>query len=132
MRTMLENTKFTTRVVLGQSRYGRMQARVEIDIPEDVDYRVLDAALHIVAAKIELAMPEDACWSRGIERDTPTFGYAYLGIGVDSPGGPERALAFLQQVMASNGDPLAALLRCGEPPVSPRPVSRSRRGRRNR
>jgi hypothetical protein len=54
MSTTTKNTQATT-VSQGESRYGTPEPQIALRFPKGTSYRVVKAALHRLAAEIELA-----------------------------------------------------------------------------
>ena len=55
MRTTSQNTQTTKTVSQGESRYGTAEPQIEIRLPKGTSHRLVSAALHKLAADVELA-----------------------------------------------------------------------------
>jgi hypothetical protein len=62
MRTTSQNTQTTKTVSQGESRYGTAEPQIEIRLPKGTSHRLVSAALHQLAADVELATPERERW----------------------------------------------------------------------
>jgi hypothetical protein len=62
MRTTSQNTQTTKTVSQGESRYGTAEPQIEIRLPKGTSHRLVSAALHKLAADVELATPERERW----------------------------------------------------------------------
>ena len=60
MSTTMKNTLATKTVSQGESRYGTPEPQIALRFPKGTSYRVVKAALHKLAAEIELATPAEA------------------------------------------------------------------------
>jgi hypothetical protein len=93
----------STKVVLSRHYDGVIQPQVEIEIAKGLSYRVRRAALHTLAAKIELATPSNEGWCVQIEHVSDTHGYVYLELIHATPAEAERGMALLRKVIAEAG-----------------------------
>ena len=57
MRTTSQNTQTTKTVSQGESRYGTAEPQIEIRLPKGTSHRLVNAALHKLAADVEPATP---------------------------------------------------------------------------
>jgi hypothetical protein len=62
MSTTTKNTLATKTVSQGESRYGTPEPQIALRFPKGTSYRVVKAALHKLAAEIELATPASERW----------------------------------------------------------------------
>jgi hypothetical protein len=62
MSTTTKNTQATKTVSQGESRYGTPEPQIALRFPKGTSYRVVKAALHKLAAEIELATPASERW----------------------------------------------------------------------
>ena len=71
MSTTTKNTQATKTVSQGESRYGTPEPQIALRFPKGTSYRVVKAALHKLAAEIELATRERALVRehRGLQRE---------------------------------------------------------------
>jgi hypothetical protein len=60
MSTLTKNTQATKTVSQCESRYGKPEPQIALRFPKGSSYRVVKAALHRLAAEIELATPANA------------------------------------------------------------------------
>ena len=92
----LGNVKMT--VSLAHSKYGTPEPKIEICVPRGTHYRKLDAALHALAAEVELATPVNETWAVQIEAFFNDRGRVYLELVKADNGETERGLALLRRV----------------------------------
>ena len=69
MSTATKNTQATKTVSQGESRYGTPEPQIALRFPKGTSYRVVKAALHKLAAEIELATPAPGREHRGRKRE---------------------------------------------------------------
>ena len=82
----------------GTVEYGTPQPQIVVRMPKDTDYRHLRAALHRLAAKVELAMPAREGWPVGMAILGEGEGRVYLEL-LDGDGAETaRGVAFLRRV----------------------------------
>jgi hypothetical protein len=77
MSTTTKNTQATKTVSQGESRYGTPEPQIALRFPKGTSYRVVKAALHKLAAEIELATPASERWCVNTE-DESESGRVYL------------------------------------------------------
>jgi hypothetical protein len=95
-KIILENP--TTEVSLGHARYGTPRPQIEIRVPKGAPFRRLNAALHTLAAEIELATPMGETWVVATDALSDTTGIVYLELADGEPEETKRGLALLQAV----------------------------------
>jgi hypothetical protein len=78
MRTTSQNTQTTKTVSQGESRYGTAEPQIEIRLPKGTSHRLVSAALHKLAADVELATPERERWIVQTESFYDARGLVYL------------------------------------------------------
>ena len=99
MRTTSQNTQTTKTVSQGESRYGTAEPQIEIRFPKGTSYRVVKAALHKLAAEIELATPASERWCVNTE-DYNESGRVYLELADATPADAARGMAMLKKLVA--------------------------------
>lgn len=87
--------------VLGESRYGTAQPRLEVEVPRDTHYRAIHTVLHRLAADVNAATPEREQWLVQIEVTSDIRGRVYLELSEASPAEAERGMALLRAVLAA-------------------------------
>lgn len=102
-RNTVSQNVTATKVVLGCHYDGVIQPQIDVEIAKSVSYRVLHAALHTLAAKIELATPATEGWCVQIEYVSDTYGYVYLSLIHATPAEAERGMAVLRKLIAEAG-----------------------------
>lgn len=78
----------TKTVSQGESRYGTPEPQIALRFPKGTSYRVVKAALHKLAAEIELATRERALCVN--TEDYNESGRVYLGLADATPAEAER------------------------------------------
>ena len=94
MSTTTKNTQATTTVSQGESRYGTPEPQIALRFPKGTSYRVVKAALHKLAADVELASES---WCVNTE-DYNESGRVYLGYANATPAEAARGMALLKKV----------------------------------
>ena len=84
MSTTTKNTLATKTVSQGESRYGTPEPQIALRFPKGTSYRVVKAALHKLAAEIELATPANEHWCVNTE-DYNESGRVYLELADATP-----------------------------------------------
>lgn len=82
----------------GESRYGTPEPQIALRFPKGTSYRVVKAALHWLAAEIELATPVSERWCVNTE-DYNESGRVYLELADSTPGEAERGMALLKTLV---------------------------------
>ena len=98
MSTTMKNTLATKTVSQGERRYGTPEPQIALRFPKGTNYRVVKAALHKLAADIELATPASERWCVNTE-DYNESGRVYLELAEATPGEAERGMAMLKRVV---------------------------------
>ena len=88
----------TMTVSLAQSKYGTPQPQIEICVSKGTHFRKLDAALHALAAEVELATPVSETWVVEIEAFFDDRGRVHLELAKGDDSETERGLALLRRV----------------------------------
>jgi hypothetical protein len=97
MSTTTKNTQATT-VSQGESRYGTPEPQIALRFPKGTSYRVVKAALHRLAAEIELATPASERWCVNTE-DFNESGRVYLELADARPAEAARGMALLTKLV---------------------------------
>ena len=82
------------------SRYGTPEPQVEVRLPKGTSFRRLQAALHRLAAEIELATPARESWVVQTEATSDERGRVYLELADGNEPEAARGLALLQRLCA--------------------------------
>jgi hypothetical protein len=98
MSTTTKNTQTATTVSQGESRYGTPEPQLALRLPKGTSYRVVKAALHKLAAEIELATPASERWCVNTE-DFNDGGRVYLELADATPAEAERGMALLKKLV---------------------------------
>lgn len=99
MSTTTKNTQATKTVSQGESRYGSPEPQIALRFPKGTSYRVVKAALHKLAAEIELATPASECWCVNTE-DFNESGRVHVELAHATPEEVERGMAMLKKLLA--------------------------------
>jgi hypothetical protein len=81
----------------GESRYGTPEPQIALRFPKGTNYRVLKAALHKLAADVELATPASERWCVNTE-DFNKSGRVCLELADATPAEAERGMALLTKL----------------------------------
>jgi hypothetical protein len=92
-----KNTQATTTVSPGESRYGTAEPQIALRFPKGTSYRVVKAALHKLAADVELATPANERWCVNTE-DFNESGRVYLELADVTPVEAARGMALLRKL----------------------------------
>ena len=119
MRTTSQNTQTTKTVSQGESRYGTAEPQIEIRLPKGTSHRLVSAALHKLAADVELATPERERWIVQTESFYDARGRVYLELADATPAEAERGMAMLKKLVSRATRPaqIAASRRSGRLPA---------------
>jgi len=98
MSTTTKNTQATKTVSQGESRYGTPEPQIALRFPKGTSYRVVKAALHKLAAEIELATPASERWCVNTE-DESESGRVYLELADATPAEAARGMALLKKLV---------------------------------
>ncbi|WP_342379402.1 hypothetical protein NVS55_08075 [Myxococcus stipitatus] len=99
MSTTTKNTQATKTVSQGESRYGSPEPQIEIRLPKGTSHRFVSAALHKLAAEVELATPERERWIVQTESFYDARGRVYLELSDATPAEAERGMALLKKLV---------------------------------
>ena len=94
MSTTTTKTQATKTVSQGESRYGTPEPQIALRFPKGTSHRVVKAALHKLAAEIELATLASERWCVNAE-DFNESGRVYLELADATPAEAERAMGLL-------------------------------------
>ncbi|MFP2963274.1 hypothetical protein ACLEPN_37330 [Myxococcus sp. 1LA] len=83
----------------GESRYGTPEPQIEICLPKGTSHRLVSAALHKLAADVELATPERERWVVQTESFYDACGRVYLELADATPAEAERGMAMLRKLV---------------------------------
>jgi len=95
MHPTSERAPIPPTVSCGESRYGTAEPQIEIRFPKATSHRVVNAALHRLAAEVELATPSRERWLVQTETLANGRGRVYLELADATPAETERGLALL-------------------------------------
>ena len=98
MRTTTKGAQATKTVSQGESRYGTPEPQIALRFPNGTNYRVAKAALHKLAAEIELATPANERWCVNTE-DYNESGRVYLELADTTPAEATRGTALLTKLV---------------------------------
>ena len=98
MSTTTKNTQATKTVSQGESRYGTPEPQIEIRLPNGTSHRLVSAALHKLAADVELATPERERWIVQTESFYDARGRVYLELADATPAEAARGMAMLRKL----------------------------------
>ncbi|WP_223643756.1 hypothetical protein [Corallococcus sp. EGB] len=83
----------------GESRYGSLEPQIKIRLPKGTSHRLVSAALHKLAADVELATPERERWVVQTESFYDARGRVYLELSDATPAEAERGMALLKKLV---------------------------------
>jgi hypothetical protein len=89
----------TKTVSQGASRHGNPQPQIELRLPQGTSHRLLGAALHKLAANVELATPQQERWVVRTESFCEARGRVYLELADATPAETERGMALLKKLV---------------------------------
>lgn len=98
MSTATKNTQATKTVSQGANRYGSPEPQIALRFPKGTNYRVVKAALHRLAADVELATPASERWCVNTE-DYNESGRVYLELADATPAEAARGMAVLNKLL---------------------------------
>lgn len=87
-----KNTQTTKTVSQGESRYGSPEPQIALRFPKGTSYRVVKAALHKLAADVELATPVNT-------EEFNESGRVYLELADATPAEAARGTAMLTKLV---------------------------------
>ncbi len=97
---MSEKTKAKAAMTVGTGRscYGTPEPQIELHLPQGAPYRRLVAALHRLAAEIELATPQGESWIVQMQETGDERGRVYLELADGDEAEATRGLALLRTI----------------------------------
>lgn len=96
---MKETNVKAYRVTLARSQYGHAEPRIEVKFAQGTSFRRIHAALHLLAAAVELATPEAEGWiAQMVAASADNAGWVYLELLHATDDEAQRGLAVLQRV----------------------------------
>ena len=98
MSTTTTNTQATKTASQGENRYGTPEPQIALRFPKGTSYRVVKAALHKLAADVELATPANERWCVNTE-DFNESGRVYLELSDATPAEAARGMAMLEKLV---------------------------------
>ena len=93
-----KNTQATTTVSQGETLYGTPEPQIALRFPKGTSYRVVKAALHKLAADVELATPANERWCVNTEEFNES-GRVYLELADATPAEAARGTAMLTKLV---------------------------------
>jgi len=99
MRTTSQNTQTTKTVSQGESRYGTAEPQIELGLHKGTSHRQVNAALHKLAADVELATPERERWVVQTESFYDARGRVYLELADATPAEAEPGMTMLKKLL---------------------------------
>ena len=94
--TMTANGTMTVGKVA--SRYGTPEPQIQVRMPKGTSFRHLHAALHRLAAEIELATPAREGWVVQTDASSDEGGRVYLELANGDEGEVARGVALLRTI----------------------------------
>jgi hypothetical protein len=96
---MKEDTVKKYRVTMSHSRYGHPEPRIEVRFEKGTSFRKVHAALHLLAAAVELATPDGERWiAQMVASSADCAGWIYLELSQATEDEARRGLAMLHSV----------------------------------
>ena len=93
-----KNTQATKTVSQGESSYGSPEPQIALRFPKGTSYRVVKAALHKLAADVELATPANERWCVNTEEFNES-GRVYLELADATLAEAARGTAMLTKLV---------------------------------
>ena len=93
-----KNTQATTTVSQCETLYGTPEPQIALRFPKGTSYRVVKAALHKLAADVELATPANERWCVNTEEFNES-GRVYLELAEATPAEAARGTAMLTKLV---------------------------------
>lgn len=89
----------------GEARHGTAEPQIEIRLPKGTSQRLVSAALHKLAADIELATPERERWIVRTESFYDARSRGYLKLANTTPTEAERGRRYSSNLSAEQARP---------------------------
>lgn len=87
------------RVTMARSQYGHPEPRIEVQFAKGTAFRRQHAALHLLAAAVELATPPDEGWiAQMVAATSDCVGWVYLELLHATEDEARRGYEMLQRV----------------------------------
>lgn len=99
MSTTTKNTQATKTVSQGESRYGNPEPQIALRFPKGTSFRVVKAALHKLAADVELATPASESWLVQTDDYSDESGRVYLELCDATPAEAARVMTLLKKLV---------------------------------
>lgn len=96
---MSRNTTTKT-VSQGRSYYGGPEPQIEVRFPKGTKFRAVKAAMHKLAAEVEIATPDREGWVVQTETFYDERGRVYLELVSSTPAEAARGMALLKMLVA--------------------------------
>lgn len=81
-----------------ESRYGNPEPQIEVRMAKGTPFRRLHAALHLLAAEVELATPAGESWVVQTDATSDERGRLYLELADATPAEAKRGLKLLRRI----------------------------------
>ena len=105
MPTRNKNPQATMTISQGEAQYGTPEPQLEIRFPKGAHHRQVGAAIHKLAAEVELATPEHERWIVETETLYEGRGRVYLELADGTPAEAERGMAMLKKLVEQSRQP---------------------------
>jgi hypothetical protein len=99
MPTMSENPQATMTISQREGQYVTPEPQIEIHLAKGAHHRLVSAALHDLAARVELATSVRENWIVQTERFHDGRGRVYLELAEGTPAEAERGMATLRNLV---------------------------------
>ena len=90
--------QITMTVSLARGQYGTLRPELEVRLPKTAHFRKVNAALHLLAAQVELATPAGEGWVVQTEALYDGRGVVYLELVKGSDAEAKRGVALLRTI----------------------------------
>jgi hypothetical protein len=87
------------RAVLTETRYGAPRPTIELETAPGTHWRVIHAAAHAVAARVQMSTPIEESWNVEIERRGDRWAEVYIELAYGQQEEADRAMALLRRVV---------------------------------
>lgn len=91
----------TINVELTSSRYGTPSPTLRLTMPKTRNHRETSALMHMLAAEVELAIPDDETWPVTVEHTGNRVGTVSIELIKGTAEEAKRAMAFLRKMVPS-------------------------------
>ena len=99
MPTMSENPQAAMTISQRESQHGTPEPQIEIRLTKGAHYRLVSAALHKLAADVEMATPVRERWIVQIEKLHDGLGRVYLELADGTAYESERGMEMLKKLV---------------------------------